>query len=93
MPLCRLCFIKIKILHFLRKFTQRIPVTGYRPDNRIIHHLLAVIVQVMIHADLQERQQTKAHFPDQLPSFFVKYFFDLLQIALERVLVFQLKCR
>ena len=93
MPFCGLCLIKIKITRLCRQFPKGMPVTGNRLDDRVIHHLLTIVIEIVIHADLQEGQQAKADFSNKLPALLINDFFDLFQIILEGILVFQLECR
>ena len=63
------------------------PIAGDCPYNRMVHHLLQIMIEIVIHADLQEGQQPEADLSHKLPALFINNLFDLFKIVLEGILV------
>ena len=93
MPLFRLSRIEICLFRSVRKIRKRLPVTRHCPQDRVTEDSLLVVIEVMVHADLQEGKQPETDLADNPPAMPVCQFLDLCQVLLNGFPVLQFKGR
>jgi len=93
MPLQRVRFVKVEIDSFSRQFSKCSSVAGYCLENRITQDLFTIIIEIVIHTDLEEGEQAQAYFSYQPPATLIHDFLDRIHVVIKGIAILQLEGR
>ena len=85
--------VEIDLVRPGREIRQGLPVTGHGPQHRVAEDPFLVVVEVMVHADLQEGKQSEANLMDNPPAVPVRHLLHPGQVLLNGFPVLQVKGR